>query len=364
MPTSLAVALVTPLTGPLAHHGLAAMRAATLWARDEQLPPPCDAINVATYDAHPDPAAAMRAAVAARPAAIFGPYGYRAGLAAFSATDRTVFNIGAPSTRFVRQAFPHVINMAAPGVSWARNLLALLRGADRRVRKVALMVAEGEATLELVSAVRAAAVGLGFEIASSVFAPARANAAARRLPPADVLLVHGSAEDEAIAADVLLRRPWRAAVLSTIASDVPRTMPVGLRDGLIGLRDWSATSATEVATGPSSRAFAEAYLTAYGEMPTTSAATAYAAGAIFGRSVRWSGGADDTSVLAASRGLDTTTLFGRFQLDRATGLQVGHQIALVQWQGDDTRTVWPSEGARASLIYPRWHATPGRSVGG
>jgi ABC-type branched-subunit amino acid transport system substrate-binding protein len=340
------------------------MRAATLWARDEQLPPPWDAINVATYDAHPDPAAAMRAAVSARPAAIFGPHGYRAGLAAFSATDRAVFNIGAPSTRFVRQAFPHVINIAPPGASWARSMLTMIRGVDRRVRKVALMVAEGEATLELVSAARAAAASLGFDIASSVFAPARANAAARRLPPADVLLVCGSAEDEAIAADVLLRRPWRAALLSTIASDVPRTMPVGLRDGLVGLRDWSADSYTEVGTGPSPRAFADAYIAAYGEIPTPTAAAAYAAGAIFGRSVRWSGGADDTSVLAASRGLDTTTLLGRFQLDRATGLQVGHQIALVQWQGEDSRVVWPAEGVRPTLIYPRWHASQGRSVGG
>jgi ABC-type branched-subunit amino acid transport system substrate-binding protein len=340
------------------------MRAASLWARDEQLPPPWDSINVATYDAYPDPAGAMRAAEAARPAAIFGPHGYRAGLAAFSATERAVFNIGAPSTRFVRQAFPHVINIAATGASWTRSALTLVRGVDRRVRKVALMAAENEGTLELVSAARAAASSLGFEIASSVYTPDRAGAAARRLPPADILLVHGSPEDEVVAADVLLRRPWRAALLSTITSDVPRMMPVGLREGLIGLREWSGDNGAEVATGPSARLFAQSYFAAYGEPPTAAAAAAYTAGTIFGRSVRWSGGADDTSVLAACRGLDTTTLFGRFQLDRATGLQVGHQISLLQWQGEQPRQVWPAEGVRPTLTYPRWHATTGRIVGG
>jgi hypothetical protein len=38
-------------------------------------------------------------------------------------------------------------------------------------------------------------------------------------------------------------------------------------------------------------------------------------------------------VRASSQRLDTTTLFGRFRVDRATGVQTGHKIRVVQWRG-------------------------------
>ncbi|WP_338083880.1 hypothetical protein [Candidatus Frankia nodulisporulans] len=85
MTTPLTVALVTPLTGPNAAQGLAGLRGVTLWARDERLPAPWDEVSLTAYDAHPEPAAAMRAAAAAHPDALLGPYGNRAALAAYGA---------------------------------------------------------------------------------------------------------------------------------------------------------------------------------------------------------------------------------------------------------------------------------------
>jgi hypothetical protein len=49
--------------------------------------------------------------------------------------------------------------------------------------------------------------------------------------------------------------------------------------------------------------------------------------------VQDAGTVESAPVLAASQRLDTTTLFGRFRVDGVTGVQTGHQIRVVQWQG-------------------------------
>ncbi|MCM3883642.1 ABC transporter substrate-binding protein [Frankia sp. R82] len=352
MTTPLTVALVTPLTGPDAAQGLAGLRGVTLWARDERLPAPWDEVSLTAYDAHPDPAAAMRAATAAHPDALLGPYGHRAALAAYGATDRVVFNTGAPSTRFVRQAFPNVINIAAATSTWPRGVLSLVRASDRRARKVVLL-ASGETAVEITSLTRAAAAAQAFEVTSHVFPPGRATLAASRLPPGDILIVHAAPDDELAAANVLLRRPWRAAAFSTAVSAQATESLGDLRERLLAPGSWLPESTRATSTGPSAREFTADYTALHGAAPTETAAWAYVTGLILGRAIRFCGGIQDTSVLAAARGIDTTTLLGRFRLDEATGLQVGHQIPIVQWQDGTSYTVWPRDAARAAFTHPR-----------
>lgn len=355
MTTPLHVALVTSLTGPLAAQGLAALRGLTLWARDERLPSPWDEVSVTAYDAHPDAAAAMRAAAASRPAAIFGPIGQRAAQTALAATDRLVFNAGAPSTRFVRQAFPSVVNISAATSTWPRGVLAAVRSVDRHARRVALL-SSGDIAVELASVSKVAAASMGYDMTSNVFTPGRAALAAGRLPPADVLIVHGAPDDELAAAEILLRRPWRAAAFSTAVSAEATATLGALREGLLAPESWTPDSTAETGTGPTAREFDLEFTALHGTAPTATAAWAYVAGLILGRCIRHCGGIGDSSLLAAARGLDTTTLLGRFRLDAATGLQVGHQIPVVQWQSGASWTVWPREGARAPFLHPRWNA--------
>ncbi|MCK9893157.1 ABC transporter substrate-binding protein [Frankia sp. AgB32] len=352
MTTPLTVALVTPLTGPDSAQGLAGLRGVTLWARDEQLPHPWDEVSLTAYDAHPDPAAAMRAAVAAQPDALLGPYGHRAALAACAATNRVVFNTGAPSTRFVRQAFPNVVNIAAATSTWPRGVLSTVRAADRRARKVVLL-ASGDTAVEITSVTRAAAATQAFEVASHVFPAGKATLAASRLPPGDILIVHAAPADELAAANILLRRPWRAAAFSTAVSAQATASLGDLRERLLAPGSWIPESTRASATGPTAQAFTADFTNLHGVPPTETAAWAYVTGLILGRAIRFCGSAQDTSVLAAARGIDTTTLLGRFRLDEATGLQVGHQIQIVQWQDGASRTVWPREAARATFTHPR-----------
>ncbi|MBX6387720.1 MAG: ABC transporter substrate-binding protein [Frankia sp.] len=353
---TLTVALVTPLTGPDAAQGLAALRGLTLWARDERLPVPWTDISVTAYDAYPDPAKAMRTATAARPSAIIGPYGRRAALAAAAATDRLMFNASAPTNRFMRQSYPKVINVAAPASTWPRQVLALVRSVDRTARKAAVLLEQGDFAVEATAGIKVAARSLGFEVTTSVFGPGQAALAASRLPSADVLIVHADPDAELSAASALLRRPWRAAAFSTAVSAQAAASFGDFSDGLLAPGSWNPDDTAEVQTGPTARQFNADFIALHGTAPTATAAWTYVTGLILGACIRYSGGADDTSVAAAARGLDTTTLLGRFRLDQTTGLQVGHQIPIVQWQSGASWTVWPREQARAKFAHPRWQA--------
>ena len=79
--------------------------------------------------------------------------------------------------------------------------------------------------------------------------------------------------------------------------------------------------------GPSSaELMADARASALGELDYV-AAQAYAAALIAGRCLDLR--PDDP--LGAARRLRTTTFFGAFELDPATGLQRGHSLSVVRW---------------------------------
>jgi branched-chain amino acid transport system substrate-binding protein len=93
-----------------------------------------------------------------------------------------------------------------------------------------------------------------------------------------------------------------------------------------------------------------AYRDSTGEEPPYPAAAAFAAGVLYARCLREAGSADDAAILAAANSLDVRTLFGSFRLDPETGLQVGHQMLVVQWQQGVRHVVWPPERAERSLV--------------
>jgi branched-chain amino acid transport system substrate-binding protein len=117
--SELRAALVTPLTGSLARFGRESAAALTLWAEHAaDLPPSWTGVDLDVLDADPNPGAAMRAAIEARPDVLFGPYGSSTTVAAAGVTDRAVWNHGGATSRLSRPAFPHVINVLSPASSY------------------------------------------------------------------------------------------------------------------------------------------------------------------------------------------------------------------------------------------------------
>jgi branched-chain amino acid transport system substrate-binding protein len=166
--------------------------------------------------------------------------------------------------------------------------------------------------------------------------------------------VVGRFEDEvALARSLLTPGRWRAAAFVGAGTDeVLAALPAASRDGLLGPAQWvPAAAPPDPADGPSADWFVAAYRRLAGADPPYPAAQAFAAGVLALR-CRPHGG-DDLAALNAAAALDTTTLLGRFRLDPATGLQVGHEVLTVQWQDGRRRVVWPVGVAEAGVVVGR-----------
>jgi branched-chain amino acid transport system substrate-binding protein len=337
----LRAALVTPLTGPLRLYGHAGAAALRLWATAPTLPPPWSGVELHVVDAASDPAAAVGAAQATAPHLLFGPYGSSPALAVAGGTRRLLWNHGGATSRLSWPEFPRVVNVLAPASSYFDGVLRLLRSVDPDVR--ALRVLNGPTGFGRDVAAGAVALGrrLGFDVVAASLSPDSVDL----VPEGDVLLVAGDFEAERAAARRLLRRRWRAAAF--VGAGVEEVLaPLGpAREGLLGPAQW-------VGRGESSAAFVAGYRAATGGEPPYPAAQAYAAAEVAARCLAVTGESDDAALLAAARHLTCRTLLGEFRLDPSTGLQVGHQVRVVQWQDGVRRVVWPQEEAEVEVRYP------------
>lgn len=346
--------LVTPMTGPLARYGRAGHAALRLWAeRAADLPRPWQRVQLSLRDAHPDPIRAVRAAVAARPHVLFGPYGSSPAVAAAGATRQTIWNHGGATSQLAWPAFAHVVNVLAPASSYYHGALRCVRAANPSARSVCILYVDSGFARDVAHGAVARAEQLGFDVTAVACKSGRAEAAARALADADVLLIAAGFEDELAAASVALARSWQA--LALVGAGVDEVLqPLGLRrEGLIGPAQWTAATAPEPDEGPDAAWFVARYRAAYQADPAYPAAQAFAAGLLCARCIRETGSVADAELRDAAARLRCTTLYGAFDLDPETGIQIGHEVLTVQWQDGKRQVVWPPQRAVKALAARR-----------
>ena len=106
-----------------------------------------------------------------------------------------------------------------------------------------------------------------------------------------------------------------------------------LAEGVIGPSQWEPAADEEPLTGPDSEWVCSEFHTRFQQRPEYPAAQAFAIGVVIGECLRRAGSLEDEPLLRVAHTLETTTLYGGFQLDRLTARQIGHRVLLVQWRG-------------------------------
>lgn len=82
-------------------------------------------------------------------------------------------------------------------------------------------------------------------------------------------------------------------------------------------------------------------------------ATEAAAAIIFlAKAIEEAGTLDTDAVREAMNRVHIMTCFGELKIDPQTGLQVAHQMIVVQWQNGVKKIIWPKEAAQAAPVYP------------
>jgi branched-chain amino acid transport system substrate-binding protein len=294
----------------------------------------------------------MRAALDTRPDVLFGPYGSSTMLAAMRVTNRVVWNHGGATSRLSWPVFPHVINVLSPASTYFDGVLQVVRATDPGAATVSIFYASTGFGRDVATGAVNTATQLNFEVRTVPFEPGHVLESISTLPTADVLLVVGNFADELAAAPVLLARSWKAAAFVGAGVEEVLTPLGNLREGLMGPAQWMPTVPLQPDEGPDAAWFVEKYRQIAGIDPPYPAAQAFASGLLCARCLRESGSIEDALQLATARQLVCTTLYGRFRIDPVSGLQVGHQVLIVQWQEGVRRVVWPSELAECPLLYP------------
>jgi ABC-type branched-subunit amino acid transport system substrate-binding protein len=157
----------------------------------------------------------------------------------------------------------------------------------------------------------------------------------------DLVISAGSFDDEVVLARALLEsglRPKAVGLAAAAMQEFPQALGTHA-EGFLGPSQWEPRLAYVPDFGPGPDEATEG-IRAQGAPPDYRAAQAYAACLIAQRCLE-EAGAGDEWLWRAACALDCGTFFGRFHIDPTTGLQVGHEMVLVQWRRGRKLVVWP-----------------------
>jgi branched-chain amino acid transport system substrate-binding protein len=345
---TLHAALVTPLTGPLGLYGKTGATALTLWAKKAaNLPAHFTEVELAVHDTGDH----LHTALEKRPDILFGPYGSGPMLAVARSCPQLIWNHGGASSRLGRPSFPQVINVLSPASTYFAGVLHAIHSSDPTARTVSLFHSTTGFGRDVSAGAMREASRLQMTLHTIPFEPSHALETVAAVPESDILLIAGNFADEAAVVPVFVSGNWRfIACISAGVEEVLASLGER-REGLLGPAQWVAHTAPLPDEGPDAEWFVTHYRQEEGRDPPYAAAQAFAAGILYARCLRETGETRPEGIQAAAQTLVCQTFFGAFHLDPFSGLQMGHQVVIVQWQRGQRRVVWPPEQAERPLVF-------------
>jgi branched-chain amino acid transport system substrate-binding protein len=118
-------------------------------------------------------------------------------------------------------------------------------------------------------------------------------------------------------------------------------------EGVMATTAWSATLKTS-----GNDDFVKAFTAKYGRPPDYHAASAYSGLMVLAEAVKRAGSLDQEKIIANLASLSMPTLLGTYKVEPATGLQIGYQAYVLQWQGAKQPLIYPPDRAQAKPLVP------------
>ncbi|SNS96521.1 amino acid/amide ABC transporter substrate-binding protein, HAAT family [Streptosporangium subroseum] len=264
---------------------------------------------------------------------MLGPYSThlmrRAGQVAAS-LDRLIWNHGG-SGDDVEAAHPgHVVSVPTPTSQYAKPFI---RHLDSAAEPLHLWIVQGKGGFGRQVAAGAETTAHSLGIHTVRLGPGEPLPSAP--PAAWALFCAGSFEEDVETVNRARALPRPPRTVCAVAAGV-REFGDAIDDprGIYGVGQWFPGSGHGAELGPAEPGFLAAYEDRAGVLPDYPAAQAAATAAIAAHCARLTGGTTREALWAAASALETTTLFGSFKIDPGSGVQVGHQAALVRWGTD------------------------------
>jgi ABC-type branched-subunit amino acid transport system substrate-binding protein len=333
--TPLRIGACLSLSGRFSRFGRQAARALQAWAsldRGAHVRIEDDASDVSQLrDALPQ--------VAATSDLLLGPYStllMRAAGDLAAGAGWIVWNHGGSGDDVERAHPGHVISVLTPARRYAEPFLARL--ASKTLASAELRIAHGPGRFgrQIADGAEAHARQLGITRLST--GPAD-TLLSQDLPGDWILLTAGTFEDDIHTVARARSLPNPPRLICAVAAGVQEfgqaiTNPAGT----LGIAQWFPHTGQRPQLDPTQ----EQFLAAYGtqpEFPDYPAVQAAATAAIAAHCARLAGTTRPQPLWQAASSLNTSTLFGAFKIDPATGAQTSHQTVLLQWTDGNRLTL-------------------------
>lgn len=238
----------------------------------------------------------------------------------------------------VEEAHPgHVVSVLTPTSRYAEPFLQQLASEPGGRRDLCIVNGPGSFGRQVSDGAEVIAGSLGIRIVRVT--------PDDQIPPPGMsaewdLFSAGVFEQDAEMVSKALQRPSPPRRVCAIAAGVREFRnAVDEPEGVFGIGQWFPGSNARAELGPSEDEFVSAY---GGDDPPDYPAVQAAAGAMIAtHCAELAGGTGRDDLWAAAAGLETSTLFGGFKMDRFSGVQVKHQTVLVRWNGGKPEAVSP-----------------------
>lgn len=276
--------------------------------------------------------------LAARSDLLLGPYStllMRAGGDVAADAGWVVWNHGG-SGDDVETAHPgHVVSVLTPTSRYAEPFLGHLAASASAPAELRIAHDTGRFGRQVASGAEAYARQLG--ITRLRTGPA-GTLLSCDMPDDWILLTAGTFEDDIQTVTLARGLTQPPQLICAVAAGV-REFGEAISDpaGTFGVAQWFPHIGQQPVLGPTEEQFLAAYGTEAGR-PDYPAVQAAAAAAVAAHCARLAGSTRREGLWQAAAALETSTLFGAFKIDPATGAQTSHQTVLIKWS-DGNRLV-------------------------
>ena len=307
-----------------------------------------------------------------------GPYTSKLTVAALKAVKDNIIMIhGGASDNIMRLGHRYAVQVLSPASSYMKGVVDMIAERDPNA-KIALIYEEGPFAISVVDGIKSSvnyqnSRGKNLEIVfeGTYRSPDDIPSLVQKgMSSGATVLIGGGHLNDGIK---LVKATWDSGwELKAVGILVAPVFPefyerLGeIAENVIAPTQWEPTAkydpilATKIGVewyGPSIDEFLQMYRNlTRGEEPTYQAAEAAASVLYLVRAIEKANSIDQNAVRQAFNKLDVLTFFGRLRIAPSTGLQVGHEMLIIQWQNGRKVVIYPEGAAEKQPIYPadRW----------
>jgi branched-chain amino acid transport system substrate-binding protein len=293
---------------------------------------------------------------------LMGPYGSGLTLAAARVAESrgvVLWNHSGSTEQIFHSGFSMVVGIISPASNYLTSILELVRTRDPNARTIALVSAETGFAEDVALGVERWGTNAGFDLIDHYRYPSGLEdfclileQLAENRP--DCLLGVGRVEDDLqLARDLVdMDIPVKAVGLVVAAIDEFHTALGTEVEGFMAPSQWEQSAGYAADCGPTAAEFVVKYRARSTQPLDYPAAQGYVGGLIAQQCVEMVGTLEPNALRDAANRLNCTTFYGAFNIDPASGRQIGHKMLVTQWQGGSKQVVWPPTVAATQPTYP------------